>query len=134
MKNKSHALHNLICQMLRGGQINNLDSDAIKTYIYNAGVALHNLPLSIANGSDITIYEFNQVNQLDPTATPGEWGDWCKMIASDFQQQLPSKPDPTHINFFNKKSKKNILKTIVIVSVVLNLVLGFFFALHLGII
>lgn len=129
---KAQALHDLICRVLRGGHVNNLDGSALKGYIYSAGVALHNLPLAIAQNADITVFEFQQINRLDPSAKDGEWGDWCKIIAAEFQQELPHTPDPTYKNFFHQKGIKQLTKKVLIVSVLLNLILGIFFAQHSG--
>lgn len=96
---RAKSLHDLICHMLRGGHVNKLNHDDLRDYIYSAGVALHNLPSAVLTGADISVFELNQINRLDPSAKPGEWGYWCKKIADDFHQELPSSPDPKYRNF-----------------------------------
>ena len=44
---KAKAVHDLICEMLRGPHIRTMAGGDLPGYLYKAGVALHNLPFAI---------------------------------------------------------------------------------------
>jgi hypothetical protein len=78
LKNKADALHNLICNMLRGIDTNSMESDLLRKYLYDAGVALHNLPYATIGISMPSEEMLEDINMLDPDAKDGEWGPWVR--------------------------------------------------------
>lgn len=107
---RATGLHDLICRMLRGNHLEKMSKSQLEYYTYQAGVALHNIPLVIADGSDLTNDQFEWVNRLDPSAKPGQWGDWCKLLADSFDQTLPHEPKIPIVNFLETKAAHGAVK------------------------
>jgi hypothetical protein len=86
------AIQELICDMLRGPHVLRISGADLPTYIYKAGVALHNLPITAASGEILNEYQLQQINDLDPSAEAGKWGAWARRLAEAFGQSLPPAP------------------------------------------
>lgn len=89
---KAKGLHDLICVMLRGMHFENMSEDQIKSFIYQAGVALHNIPFNVAENKPLLSHQLLEINRLDPDGDDDNWGSWVKIIAGSFEQDLPPKP------------------------------------------
>lgn len=89
---KAQAVHDLVCDMLRGHHVQFMPEEELRAYTYNAGVALHNLPGCIARDNSLSIYQLEEINRLDPSTRGDGWGDWARRLAAGFGQSLPEKP------------------------------------------
>lgn len=81
---KAAALHDLICNMLRGSHIRKMACADLSIYTYKAGVALHNLPFALTGEQALTVEQLKEVNELDPNVTASEWGPWATNLAAAF--------------------------------------------------
>ena len=81
---KAQAVHDLICDMLRGPHIRKMAGADLAIYTYKAGVALHNLPFVLVGEQPLTIEQLREVNELDPSATSGAWGPWASSLGAAF--------------------------------------------------
>ncbi|WP_341744695.1 hypothetical protein [Azonexus hydrophilus] len=86
---KSQAVHDLICNMLRGLHIRKMAGADLARYTYKAGVALHNLPFVLTGDQALTEGHLLDVNELDPHATSGAWGPWTSSLSAAFGLALP---------------------------------------------
>jgi len=89
---KARALHDLLCEMLRGPHIHALDVDTLASYIQQAGIALHNLPFFVDGSLDIQPLDLEAINKLDPGAEAG-WGPWVSAFAATTGIELPAVGD-----------------------------------------
>lgn len=88
MKVRAEAVHDLICNMLRGPHIRKMSAEDLAAYVYKAGVALHNLPFMIIDPNvsyrPMDHCLLQEINALDPDALPGQWGQWAQELAGGF--------------------------------------------------
>ena len=87
---KATAVHDLVCNMLRGPHIRKMAGADLPAYTYKAGVALHNLPFVLTGDQPLTVAQLHDVNELDPSAASGVWGPWASELAATFGLALPS--------------------------------------------
>lgn len=91
--NKAMGLHDLMVRMLRDeGLLRKLTHEKLVSYCYNVGVALHNIPFAIHPSGKLETSLLVEINAIDPSAAPGVWGDWVKLIVEKFEQELPVCP------------------------------------------
>ncbi len=91
-REKAQGLSALICLMLRNDRVtSNMSLDEMRSYMYKTGVVLHNMPYLIL-GSRLPLETLSSINELDPTGDDDNWGEWCKEIRFNFDQELPDKP------------------------------------------
>jgi hypothetical protein len=88
---KARALSSLITMMLRSGYglSGDFDNKELASYIHDAGVALHNIPLNIAKGHPLYVEQLYQINKLDPSSKNNEWGSWVKSLVPHLCPVLP---------------------------------------------
>lgn len=91
VENKAVALRDLICKMLRGRHTDKFDAQELRDYLYQAGVALHNIPFNVTLDLPLVTDQLRLIDRLDPTRTDGDWGDWVKFLTTEFEQNLPAK-------------------------------------------
>ena len=88
---KAQAVHDLVCNMLRGPHIRKIAGVDLTAYTYKAGVALHNLPFVLTGEQALTEAQLHDVNELDPDAISDAWGPWATNLATAFGVALPAK-------------------------------------------
>ncbi|CAH7426784.1 hypothetical protein VCHA53O466_50469 [Vibrio chagasii] len=73
-----HAMHDLICDTLRGEHVRTMTSDELKIYTYKLGCALHNVPHYLRETGTIPEIVKAELNELDPTfeSSQAEHGEW----------------------------------------------------------
>ncbi|NRB78374.1 MAG: hypothetical protein HRU38_06860 [Saccharospirillaceae bacterium] len=85
------AFSNLIADVLRGPYLDKLDLEQLRYFVYEAGVALHNLPDCILE-KRLSSYDLIKLNILDPTGSETKWGEWATQFALAFDLNLPEVP------------------------------------------
>lgn len=80
------VIHDLICNTLRENNITKLVGDELKTFNYKLGVALHNIPHYLRETGNIPIHVCLELNEIDPSAKDGEWGEWVRIALSTLGQ------------------------------------------------
>jgi hypothetical protein len=88
---ESKAFESLICNVLRGPHIFNMCENDLKKYIYEAGVALHNIPHNIDKGIPLFTDQIIGISQLDPSSNDTYWGDWVNELVPVLIPSLPKK-------------------------------------------
>jgi hypothetical protein len=83
------ALHDLICSSLRGCHIRDLNSIQLQKYCYNLGVALHNIPNELTTTGKVPPETYRSINELDPSGSKSNWGDWSIQFSHAIGQELP---------------------------------------------
>lgn len=106
------ALQSLICDMLRSSHFQMMNEDQMKIYIYQAGCALHNIPINIANGQLLYTSQIINIDRLDPSSTSYKWGEWVSRYAAKTNQVLPDKKSilPTNVHLpYEGNAKKSTI-------------------------
>ena len=91
----SQAFESLICVMLRGRHTDKMNAEELRSYINQAGVAIHNIPHFISKGVPLDITVLTMINNLDPSSFSGfiikkrKWGDWVQMLTPHLIKELP---------------------------------------------
>lgn len=92
MNNHDKALHDLICDSLRGQHTRGFSLNEMHKYNYSLGLALHNIPNYLSTNNALPLTAYVEINKLDPTGDIGKWGEWCKRFSCTIEQLLPNYP------------------------------------------
>lgn len=109
------ALQLLICDMLRSSHFQMMNEDQMRIYTYQAGVALHNIPINIANGQILHTSQLINIDRLDPSSTSYKWGEWISRYAAKTNQVLPDKESlpPANVHLpYEGNEKKSAIQTL----------------------
>lgn len=91
-KVRAEAVHDLICEMLRGPHIRLLDKIASHHYLIGAGIALHNLPRYAVGDHVLSTHDLLAINDLDPQGAANVWGPWVKEFCAKTGHAAPPSP------------------------------------------
>lgn len=86
---KAQAVHDLICDMLRGPHIRQMSGADLAVYVYKAGASLHNLPFALTGEQSLSEAQLREINELDPVADLNDWGPLASRLAQAFCFDLP---------------------------------------------
>lgn len=85
MHHNDQVLHDLLCDTLRETHFES-QSKMPKDFNYRLGVALHNLPHDLRESGSMPLETCLAINELDPTAKQGEWGQWVTRALTTLNQ------------------------------------------------
>lgn len=112
LRESLEAMQTLICDMLRSSHFHMLSKDEMRIYIYQVGVALHNIPINIANRQILYTSQLSDIDRLDPSSTKYKWGEWVSRYASKTNQVLPEKKSipatNTHLHYKTRDGEGEI--------------------------
>ncbi|TJY57335.1 hypothetical protein E4T66_18185 [Sinimarinibacterium sp. CAU 1509] len=96
MELRARAATNLVCAMLRSGDVYGVPPSDFGTLLYSIGVAIHNLPLYVCGVHHVSLYDLIEINKLDPRAAGDSWGPWvtdfAKTVGIDLSGILATRP------------------------------------------
>lgn len=86
MHSHDQLMHDLICNTLRETNFNKIED--VNLFNYKLGVAIHNIPNYLREDGKLPLNVCLELNELDPSAKEGEWGEWVKIALATINQEL----------------------------------------------